>query len=226
VTESQTFKSAAIPFLTGEIPTFATVLVSILLKLYGVQALNWDGASIQLEIKDDLGVEMPRRVYDQLMGLLTAITTDSVYSNPAVFDSIVSALNRQGVVPDNIPPTVEDVAWTVAEIGMNDPEPVSRNKENPWGFKVAAYVRAVLDDEGLTIPPAVLSFAHTKTPAAQRMDDPEMYAGTWGSAQARADEVDADIETKAVELIKQLQSLGIEITGEPESQTEPLQQQR
>jgi hypothetical protein len=214
VTLPHAFKAAATQYFNGDVPTFATVLVSALLKMYGAEALNWDGATIQLEIKDDLDVEMPRRVYDQMMGLITAMTTDSVYKDARVFDSIVSALNRQGIVPDNIPPTVEDVAWTVAELGMSDPEPVSRTPGKIWGSKIQAYVRAVLDDEGFTIAPDILSFAHTRTPAAQGMDDASVYAGTWGSAQARADEIDTEVQTKAVELLKHLDTLGINVTAE------------
>jgi len=67
---SRELKAAAQPYFSGDKESFATTLVAGLLRLYGVEALEWDPLTIQMEIKEDLGVDMPRRVYDKMMALV------------------------------------------------------------------------------------------------------------------------------------------------------------
>jgi len=205
-------------FLKGEDETLSTVLLSIVLKLYGAEALNWDGLTIQLQLKDDLEVELPRRIYDQIMGLLSILNTDAVYKDANVFDIAVSSLNRQGLVFDNSSPSVSDVAWAVAEIQLNDPDPVTRDPKAPWGTQIQRYIRSVLDEEGIKIPPSVLDFVPSRTPAQAPGDEAADYADTWGVAQAGADEVDQVVEDRFRQLLAHLQAVGIEVSGDSADQ--------
>lgn len=221
-------KESLTPYLTGEKEAFATTLLSGLLKVYGTDLLNWSGETIQLEVKDDFGVEMPRVVYDQLMALLTALTTDEVYKDVPLFDEIVSALSRRGVGVEKGVPPVDDVAWAVAELQLNDPDPVTRDPDNPWSRDIQKYVRVVLDDEGLSIAPKVLSFAANRPVKKEGFDDPAVFAGAWGNAQSRADEVDAWAESQVVELLQQLADIGVQFTSEDQAEEpeEPGPQQK
>lgn len=204
-------KEAGAAYFSGERPTFATVLLAILFKLFGPEVLDWDGLTIQLEIKDRFGVDVPRRVYDKLMALITALSTDRVYKEVPLFDEFVSAINGEGMGIEQDIPAVDDVAWAVAELSMNDPDPVTRDPKNPWSKDVQKYVRVVLDDEGMSIAPKVLDFAPSKVRQLEGMDAPEVYAGSWGSSQDRADEVDRWVDNMAMTLIRQLMDLGIEL---------------
>lgn len=204
-------------FLSGEEETFSTVLLSGLIRLYGPEVINWEGDTIQLQVKEDLELEMPRRIYDQLMGLLSVLNTDAIYKDANVFDVAVASLNRQGLVFDNRSPTVKDIAWTVAEIGLNDPEPVTRDPRQPWGRQIQKYIQAVMEDEGMKIAPAILAFVPIITPNHNTNESPAEYAGTWGIDQAEADEIDQEIEDRFRVLLQHLQSLGITVTGDEES---------
>lgn len=202
-------KQAGHKFFSGQEPSFATTLLSILVKAYGTEVFDWDGLTIQLQIKDDFDTEPPRPVYDKLMALLTALTTDNTYKEVPVFDEFVNAINGRGIGIEQDIPSVDDVAWAVTELAMNDPDPVSRNPEQPYSTQIAKYVRVVLDDEGMSIAPKALSFAADRAIRNEGFDDPEYFAGAWGSAQERADEVDAWLEQKALALIQQLMEIGI-----------------
>jgi hypothetical protein len=209
---SREFRQAVAPLFEGKQETFATVLVGALLKMYGVEALSWDPVTIELQIKDDLGVEMPRRVYDKLMALVTALATDAVYDDVAVFDGFVSAINGMGVSQiDNSAPAVTDVSWAVTELAMNDPEPVGRTGKTPWGRDVIRYIRAVLADEGVTIPPKALEFVGAAPVPMDKGSTGADYAGVWGVAQATADEIDAWVEAQAVKLVGALGEIGIDV---------------
>ncbi len=200
-----------VAIFSGKREAFATTLLASLVQAYGIEVLEWDGLTIQLQVKDDLGIEIPRKIYDKLMGLITAMTTDSVYKDVPVFDEIVSALAGQGIGVEQDVPSVEDVAWAVAEIQLNDPEPVTRDPENPWSRNIGKYVRVVLDNEGFRIAPQILSFAPNRHLPKEGMDDPSYYAGAWGAQQEKADEIDRWVENTLILLIQQLTSMGIEM---------------
>jgi hypothetical protein len=204
-------KEGLTPYLSGERECFATTLLCGVVAAFGIEAMNWDGATIELEVKDDFGVEMPRRVYDKLMALIAAVTTDSVYKDVAIFDETVSALAGDGVGVQKGVPSVDDVAWAVTEIGLVDPDPVTRDPASPWSRNIQKYVRVVLDDEGFTIAPKALEFAGSKIVKNEGFSDPQYYAGAWGSAQERANEVDIWLDSKIVELIQQLGNIGIQL---------------
>jgi len=207
---SRELKAAAQPYFSGDKESFATTLVAGLLRLYGVEALEWDPLTIQMEIKEDLGVDMPRRVYDKMMALVSALKTDVVYKDVAIFDETVNAMTGKGVGIDRDIPSVDDVAWVVTELRMNDPEPVTRSPEQPFSRDIQKYARVVLDDEGVDIAPEALDFAANRPVKQEGMDDPEFYEAAWGSAQAKADEIDKWVEGMAIQMIHQLMSLGID----------------
>ena len=205
-------------YLKGEREAFATTLLSGLLMVYGLDLLEWDGPTIEMEVREDFELQIPRRVYDRLMAAITAITTDSVYHDVGVFDQTVASLAGHGVGVEKEAPTAEQLAWTVAELQLLDPEPVGRQAENPWSRQIQKYVRVALDLEGLKFPPKILKFAG-KTPLAKDgADDPQMYAGAWGSGQAQADEIDQWLEGRVVLLLRQLMDLGVKFQIEKKAE--------
>ena len=207
-------KEAGRRYYSGEEPTFATVLVAIMIKLYGPEVLEWDGLTYQLEIKELFETEMPRTVYDKMMALVTALATDAVYKNVEIFDETVNALNGHGVGVDQDIPSAAEVGWAVTELRLNDPDPATRSPEQPWGRDIQKYVSVVLRDEGLNIPPKALDFAETKILEAEGTDDPTQYAAAWQSGQSRADEIDQWIEGLVVTLLEQLMGLGINLEAQ------------
>lgn len=216
-----TYKKRAKPYLSGETPTFATVLLSILLKAYGTEALEWDGATIQMQVKEDFEVEMPRRVYDQLMALISALTTDTVYAEVDVFDETVNALCRRGIGAFRGVPPALDVAWAVTEIEMADPEPIGRDPKKRWNNNILRYIRVVLDDEGLSIAPKTLGMVKDKPASTHETSDPAIFAASWHSKQRAADEIDRQVEDIASKLIKQLADVGVAVPMEKLGQVLP-----
>lgn len=202
----QGLKRKLSPLLRGEGTPFATTLLAGLIRSYGVEMLEWDPTTLYLEIKDDFDVDMPRKNFDRLMGLLNAITTQTVYTEVEAFDETVSALAGYGVNTQQDIPTVLDVAWAVTEIRLADPAPVGR-EDNPWSPNIGRYIRVVLDDEGMAVPPQCLDFV----PMGKLPDslEPTAYNDAFGSLKARADEIDQKINSIAVMMIGQLQYLGL-----------------
>jgi hypothetical protein len=196
------YKRAFTPYLNGEVKTFSTVLWSGLIKAYGVDCLNWDGVTIQMQIHDDFEIELKRSIYDQIMGLQTALTTDRFYKDVEAFDNIVGALTGLGADVDDEPPTVLDVAWTVHEVRLND-------SKNLFVGDIKRYIRQILNDEGMSLAPETLAFVNNVMPGQQNNVDATMVAGGWGEKQAKANEIDAEVIKLNKILITHLEPLGI-----------------
>ena len=47
--------------------TFASVLLTVFLDRFGVEALDWEPATVALEIEEEFGVDLPQSVLDKLM---------------------------------------------------------------------------------------------------------------------------------------------------------------
>lgn len=214
---SRGFIQAARPYFSGEQPSYAVVLVGLLLRAYGVEALEWDGGTIEAEIARDFDAHMPRPVYDQLMAGLTALGTDQVYWDVVVFDQVVNGLNRASVQHAQEVPGADEVAWAVTELGVLDPEPVGRDPEQPYGGQVTAYIQVCIQDEGLSVVPGVLGWVKLPKHASDFGDDPDMWAGAQQSAQARADEINQEVQARLNDLAGQMASLGF---TPPESEPE------
>jgi hypothetical protein len=209
------WRRQAAAFLSGETPTFGTVLVGILLKAYGVDALNWDPLTVRVQIGEDFGTDVARVPYGKMMSLINVMTTDTVYYSVPVFDATVHGLRGSpGTQMEEIP-EADDVATAVAEIVMADPEPPKRpGQMTPWSPDIAGYVGLVLDHEGISGEPGVLSWArrrNSSAPLATNFStDPDFFNAAQGPRQAKAAEVDEVVKSRVSELIRQLSSLGVE----------------
>lgn len=210
---SQNWRAKAAQYFSGKIPTYATTLVGILLRAYGAEALNWDPLTIRSQIKTDFGVEPSRRAYEKMMALVNAMTTDTVYRSVPVFDRTVNAMVDTPANEMDEVPGADDVAWTIVELLMADPEPpLIPGSKHPWSGDIARYVGVVLDNEGISGEPKGLEWAlREDQPIAQSLsDDPTMHAGAIKAASSGVDEINHIIQKRVGLLLEHLQDLGIE----------------
>ncbi len=207
---SNEFKRSAHPFLSGERETYATVLLGILLTVYGAECLNWDPTVIESQVKEDFDVDMPDVVYDQLMALINVLTGDTVYTSVEVFDHTVSFLCRTDA-HDQDAPSPHELAWCAFEIMINDPDPYNQgDKGQPFSRDIQAYCGVVLADAGMHKKPLTLNFAKMPPWAPKDLSsDPEMSNAAVGSEQDLASEVDQFVESQAGVLIQHLTEVGI-----------------
>jgi hypothetical protein len=210
---SHDWRTKAADFLSGRKPAFATVLVGILLRAYGAEALSWDPLARRMQIEDDFGVELPRKEFEAIEALINAMTTDTAYRSVPVFHRTVQALNRQGLDDLDDMPDPDDLTWAVAELSANDPEPPLVPRTSiPYSDDIARYVGVVLDQHGVYGEPKVLRWAdRTNPPLATNLgDDPLMFEAAMESSALKADELESELQNRFRALLTQLQELGIE----------------
>lgn len=208
---SAEFKRAAQPFLSGQKETYATVLLGILLQVYGAECLDWDPMVIESQVKQDFDVDMPDVVYDQLLALVNVMTTDTVYTSVQVFDHTISCLCRTSS-HDQDAPSPHELAWSCFEMMINDPDPYEQGDQvQPFCHDIQLYCGVVLVDAGIKKKPTTLKFAKMRgwTPA-DLSEDPEMSNAATVSETDLAAEVDRFVEEQAGVMIQHLSEVGLQ----------------
>jgi hypothetical protein len=210
---TQQFRKTANLFLSGEIETYATVLLGIALRTYGAEVIGWDPDTIESQLKQDFMVDIPDVVYDQLMGLINVLATDSVYWDVGCFDRTVGALCRCGVEAQHDMPTPEELGWAVFEICSNDPDPYGKGAKavSPFSHDVALYCGVVLNDAGLKRPPKSLEFAQMPYWGPQDVkDEPGEFESAYHSQEELGSFIDQFVEKNFLKMAEHLEQLGIE----------------
>jgi hypothetical protein len=220
---SDQLRRVAGQFLSGERETYATVLLGILFQVYGAECLNWDPLTLQAQITEDFGVHMPDVVNDQLMAMVAAMTSDTVYTSVHAFDQTVNAFCRVGVDHDQDMPAPEEVAWTVFELTMNDPDPYGQTSEWPFSPDIARYVGVVLADAGLKRAPETLEFAIMPEWVPKNLGDhPQEFAEAYHSAEEQSAQIDQFVQKHFQVLVSHLHEIGVEPAPPALAQAEDL----
>lgn len=185
--------------------SFATCLVTGLIDQYGAESLNWDMATIRLELKDDLKVDLSPINSDKLQAILTALTTDHFFNTPFIFGHICEALDGVATDFEYLPdPSPEQAAWGITEVAL------VWGKERPeFDPTVRRYLGAILDTHGLYHPPDVLKLADypSHVDSGNLAGDPDLHEEHTRRNQQDAADITAHIKLRMKALISQLDRL-------------------
>jgi hypothetical protein len=204
--------------------TFGIVLLTVFLDRFGTEALEWDPATITLEVEEEFDVDLPQAVFDKLMVAINILTTDSFYRSLPDFVVFCNVLSGDTYRPDTFDPADSaEIAWGLTE-GLLIAPPDADNTE-PFSEEIRGYIGAVLDQEGVINAPDVLQIALRKANVAdsanQFSDDPEMFNAIYDVEAGKTDEINKIIQQKAIMLVEQLQAIKL-VNGTTEHVTKAL----
>lgn len=190
--------------------TFATVLLTLFLDRFGMEALEWDPATITLEIEEEFDLELPQLTLDKLLVAIQILTTDKFHKSLPDFIEFCNVLNGDPYTPQTFDPAdAEEVAWGITE-GMLIAPPEDDDKE-PFSREIRAYIGATLDKEGIINAPDVLRIALRKariSPSIEDFsDDPEMFSAVYDVEANKTAEINETIRMKTKILAAQLAAL-------------------
>jgi len=190
--------------------TFASVLLTVFLDRFGVEGLQWDPATIALEIEDEFDVDLPQVSLDKLLVAINIVTSDTFYRSLPDFVMFCNVLSGDTYRPDMFDPAdSSEVAWGITEgLLLSPPE---SDQDGPFSDEIRAYIGAVLDQEGIINAPDVLKIALRKAnvsnAAAEFSDDPNMFNAVYDVEAGKSAEIDDIIRAKVQMLLGQLQAL-------------------
>ncbi len=146
--------------------SLATVIRAVLHTQYGDEVYDWDPTTVFLEVKDDFRVEMPDTVISRWSAIQAAMVNDVFFKRVDAFLGICNTLTTGRPFFDMLSPTtLEEVAWGVAEVGLN-------RDILPFAPGVQVYVNALLKQDGYSAPPELLEVVMD---AGKKPDLVELY---------------------------------------------------
>lgn len=199
--------------------TFGTTMLLLCVDAWGGECLHdpddptrgpWHPATFREELTRKFGVQPTRGNLDRLMAAVTVVTTDLFFTNAASFVTLANVLAGDEFDPEvwEKADSVE-CAWAITEALMLDPP--DDDNPNPFSDEVRHYVGAVLRDEGYVTPPDVLKIALDADFADKVSyafgDDPEMFEGVYAVQQGKADDVEAVLRDRLLDLRGQIDLL-------------------
>ena len=188
--------------------TFGIVLLTVFLDKFGLEALQWDPATIVLEVEEEFDIDLPQIAIDKLMVAINILTTDTFYRNLPDFIVYCNVLSGDTYRPDMFDPADSlEIAWGLTE-GLLIAPPDDADGEGPFSDEIRAYIGSVLDQEGIINAPDVLRIAlrvaNVSDAANQFSDDPEMFNAIYDVEAGKSAEINNAIKQKAQMLIEQL----------------------
>lgn len=176
----------------------ATTLHAIAYKYFGEAIYEWEPETLEMEFEDEFGTPLSTTGANKLHALISALATDSFYTDWVVFGVISTSLSSEDGRPDMTGElSTAEIAWGTTEVLMNDDQP------EKWSPEVARFAGTVQAEDGIIKPISVLKFA----------DMPSVYhginsgAGDGGAEYQESlhkDVVEQFLEEQAVTLFKQL----------------------
>jgi hypothetical protein len=184
----------------------------VFLDRFGTEALEWDPATISLEIEEEFGVDLPQSVLDKLMVAITILTTDRFYRSLPDFIVFCNVLSGDTYRPDMFDPADStEIAWGITEgLLIAPPE---ENEEEPFSNEIRAYIGAILDAEGIINAPDILKIAlrraNVSNAADEFSDDPDMFNAIYDVEAGKSASINSEITDRATMLAEQLSALNL-----------------
>jgi len=175
-----------------------------------MEALEWDPATITLEIEEEFKVDLPQLPLDKLIVGIQILTTDRFFKSLPDFISFCNVLSGDTYQPDMWDPAdVEEIAWGITEALLIEPP----EEADPFTDEIRAYIGTMLDQEGIMNPPDILRIAFRKTRTSPHMtdfsDDPAMFSAIYDVEAGKTDDITRTLQLRADLLAQQMAALNL-----------------
>jgi len=201
---------------------YATPMFTWMLNKYGTEIIQWDPATLELQLREDLGVTVPGYNLDKIHAACSLLASNLFHVSLETFNNICLAFSRGLVSGDYmIPASAFDILWGVTEAkilegGDFDKEGFSHN--------IALYAGVVMDQAGIYEPVKTLSWAEYQRGRKEAVyaaiaDDPLDYEVYQSRQTDKRDQLNEDLQSKMLEMFTQIKELQI-----PGANTQYLEQ--
>lgn len=208
--------------LTGTTPSYGTVLLGIAIKEFGIECLEWEPETLELEFTDTYKVKLSSVVKNQLNAIITMLTSDLWERDPVVFNHVANSLGDGAVSMDSFEPaSPSEMAWALTEYTILDrPEPMDPENtsiENKLSDDVKAYIGYVLKNTGVR-PNGIFAFLKDKYDFnyAAWAEDPLLTQAMYTSTEDNYKAVEEYVQHNLKQLTEQLRELELRAPAKEE----------
>ena len=135
--------------------TIGTVMHAIAIKFFGTDIYDWEPETVAMEFYDEFGVEPYEGNIEKLNAILSTVSSDAFYQDWVAYAKVCSVLSGENDIDDLEEITVEELAWGVMEMSLNDDD----FDKTKFSSDVKTLTGTILDANGYVKPPPQLSFA-------------------------------------------------------------------
>ena len=192
--------------------TFATTLLCLLLDKYGTEVLEWDPATVEIQIKEDFGVEASSPSLNRIQAGSAILTSNLFHNSLESYCTICNTLtNGVAAPPQFIPSGFRDMAWGMTEAGL-----LEGTDYLPQGYShnISRYMGVVLDGLGIYDPPTL--FKTAEYPGNVQEDNLTALAGDeiafkayWDRQEESKKALDRFISARLFHLFSELKTLPV-----------------
>jgi hypothetical protein len=190
-------------------------LLILLRDRFGPEADDWLPATVQMEVRDEAGAEVPDANLYRLLTARTIFTTDLFFTAAPEFAYYCTILAREHFSPAHLePPSCEEIAWGITEALLISP-PDDEQKQ-VFSPDIVGFIGAMLDAEGILNPPDVLRLGQQdRTSVASSLDthfgdDPELLAAATKVEYDRTADIKKSVRLRMHELMHELAFLPLQ----------------
>lgn len=185
--------------------TPATVLLVLAVDLLGPEVLQWDPATVHMELEESLGTKPSAACFNKLMGAMELVASDAFYRDLPTFIRLCNVLYNGTLDLENFDPAdAGEVAWGITEallIWPPDPQ-----DDEPFDQKIVEYIGYALRDEGIMRPPDVLQLGILPDDTWSRVqdtfsDDPQMFRAIYGVEAAKTEEINQMVKDRLRQIL-------------------------
>lgn len=191
--------------------TPATVLAVICTDILGEDFLSYEVETVVDSLEKATGAVIPEDNVDKIQAIQTIYTTNSFFMDIPAFLAVVDAFNGNGVDFDYADmPHLNEIAWAVTEVLMNDPE---QDMDNLFAPDVEVFIKKVLEEEGFSrIPPSLDFLKDVKVYSTENtiLDDPIIYESHHNIQKGRVDEVEDYVAANIMRVIGALKEIPLQ----------------
>lgn len=175
------------------------------------EVLSWHPYTVQMQIEEDFGVDLPAASYGRLMAAIDLLTSNNFTTSLPDFIHTCTVLSGDYVQPGHLVlADSADCAWGLTE-GMLLVPPDPQEKE-PFSEEIRGYIGKVLGEEGILNPPDVLRIALRDNDLASRArynfsDDPVMFGAINDMEKSKTDAINHLVQGRLRALFNQVAAL-------------------
>lgn len=137
--------------------SFGTSLLICMIDTFGLESLNWEPETIEMELEKYVGKDVPSENLDRLQAAMSVLTSNLFFVSLEAFNVTCNALNFSVVNGTTfIPADIEDIMWGITEVNLLIGADANKNE---FSRDIQLYVGKVLESEGVLDPPSILQFA-------------------------------------------------------------------
>jgi hypothetical protein len=191
---------------------YATPMFLWMLQKYGTDIIHWDPATIELQLREDLGEAVPGYNLDKINAACSLLASNLFHTSLETFNNLCLAFSR-GVVSGEymIPARSFDILWGVTEAKIIEGPDFDKEGFDP---NIALYAGVTLDHEGIYEPIKMLHWitypeGRKETVYNAIADDPLSYETYKSMQQDKKDQLNQDVQKKMIEMFKQVRDLHI-----------------